>query len=64
MTHQIEEQKKIDSTMHNRRNNLKGINVFGRCVTKCSSCTTRRREFYFPWQNISDSYNMENRLYV
>ena len=34
MTHQIEEQKKTDTAMNNRRNNLNGINMYGRWVTK------------------------------
>ena len=64
MTHQIEEQKKTDTTMNNRRNNLNGINMYGRWVTKWLSSKTRRREFDFRWQNISESYGMENLLYV
>jgi len=64
MTHQIEEQKKTDTTMNNRRNNLNGINMYGRWVTKWLPSKTCRREFDCPWQNISDSYDMENLLYV
>jgi len=64
MTHQIEEQKKTDTTMNNRRNNLNGINVCGRWVKKWLSSKTRRREFDFPWQNISDSYDMEKIYYT
>jgi len=59
MTHQIEEQKKTDTTMNNRR-----INMYSRWVTKWLSSETRRRDFDFPWQNISDSYDMENLLYI
>jgi hypothetical protein len=45
--------------MNNRRNNLNGIIMYGRWVTKWLSSKTRRGEFDFPWQNISDSYGME-----
>jgi hypothetical protein len=30
MTHKIEEQKKTDTTMNNRKINLNGINMYGR----------------------------------
>ena len=64
MTHQIQEQKKTDTTMSNRRNNLNGFTMDGRWLRKWLSSKTRRREFDYPWQNISDSYDMENLLYV
>jgi hypothetical protein len=60
MTHQIEEQKKTDKTL----NNLNGINMYGRWETKWLSSKTRRGEFDYSWQNISDSYDMENILHA
>jgi hypothetical protein len=59
MTYPIKEEK-IDTTINNRNSNPNGSNMYELWLIKWPYSKTCDIEFYYPWQHICDSDDMEN----